>query len=507
MEPTLGQGSYAKVLPYEGDGLPVAMKCYATLKENGLSSAFREIEVMSYLNHPNIIEYRGYYVGPFPGLTVGPNEEDGQLHIQMALAEKSLAKYLEALGGPMSEEDAQQCITQILIGLEYLHTNLIVHRDLSTSNILLLADGRWVICDFGMSKYFFSDVELNDEYVHPDYRAPEMHTSSSYDRLVDVWSVGAIAQQLLLGKNPFAVRRYSGTQQEEMMLSIVKNIPQCPRWDVLEGWFKKNNVPIARTKRVYENRMKGSKIPLCHTLSQQAIDFLSKALSFHRAHRATASELLDHPWLSSQSAMIAQAREHCLKKHIPTFISTPLSVPHSKTRQAIIEYIKQYAKPAIPLRHGESSLNRLCLSLSIFYRIYNSDNSKIRDEIERGYTLPLYLICLSVAMKYYNTNATVNVRRLITGPIKAHMTGDYIRDYELAVLDTLQGRIYAKTTYDVLSALGMRVAPENEDDVWLFYLRGATEVRDIEKEYENLVNSHLQQIGKKSPEAPSKKEK
>lgn len=507
MATTLGQGSYAKVLAHQSEGMPVALKCYATLQDNGLSSAFREIEVMSHLNHPNIIEYRGYYVGPFEGLKVREDEEDGQLHIEMALAEKSLAKYLEEREGKVSIAEAKFCIAQILLALEYLQANSIIHRDLSTSNVLLLKDGRWCICDFGMSKYFFSDVELNDEYVHPDYRAPEMHTSSSYDMLVDVWSVGVIAQQLLTGSNPFAVRRYVGSREEEMMLAIVKNIPQCPRWDVLEAWFKKHNTPSTRANRVYESRLAGKKLPVCHSLSKGAIDFLSKALSFQRSHRASASELLDHPWLraaaekdiashddpeSIVTSMINAAREHCLKRHIPDFASAPVTVPHSKTRQAIIDYIQRYAKPILPNRQGEAVLNRLCLSLNIFYRIYNSENETLRQELERGYTLPIYLICLSIAVKYYNTNANLDVRGLITGPVKNHMTGDYMRTYELAVLEALKGRIYSKTTYDILSQKKMRVSRENEDDVWLFYLRGATGTRDIEKEYEELVDAHLE---------------
>jgi len=96
----------------------------------------------------------------------------------------------------------QYFMYQILRGLLYMHSANIMHRDLKPSNILINAECDLKICDFGLSRGFGKDI---DEYLKKTayvvtrwYRAPEVSLmNKSYNKSLDMWSVGCIFAELL----------------------------------------------------------------------------------------------------------------------------------------------------------------------------------------------------------------------------------------------------------------------------------------------------------------------
>ena len=91
-------------------------------------------------------------------------------------------------------------ILQTLLGLEYLHSNWILHRDLKPNNLLMNQDGVLKIADFGLAKFYGSP---NRQYTHIVvtrwYRAPELlFGARNYGVGIDVWAVGCILAELLL---------------------------------------------------------------------------------------------------------------------------------------------------------------------------------------------------------------------------------------------------------------------------------------------------------------------
>lgn len=98
---------------------------------------------------------------------------------------------------------------QICKGMKYLHSADIIHRDLKPSNILINSDCHLKICDFGLARSLVNDSEekdvvLTEEVATRWYRAPEVLLGSqSYDKSADVWSVGCILAELLIGKPIF----------------------------------------------------------------------------------------------------------------------------------------------------------------------------------------------------------------------------------------------------------------------------------------------------------------
>jgi mitogen-activated protein kinase 15 len=98
---------------------------------------------------------------------------------------------------------------QICKGMKYLHSADVIHRDLKPSNILINSDCSLKICDFGLARSMAADspdkdVVMTEEVATRWYRAPEVLLGSqTYDKSADVWSVGCILGELLLGKPLF----------------------------------------------------------------------------------------------------------------------------------------------------------------------------------------------------------------------------------------------------------------------------------------------------------------
>lgn len=91
-------------------------------------------------------------------------------------------------------------ILQTLLGLEYLHMNWILHRDLKPNNLLVNRDGVLKIGDFGLAKFFGSPNRINTHQVVTRwYRSPELlYGARIYGTGVDMWAIGCILAELLL---------------------------------------------------------------------------------------------------------------------------------------------------------------------------------------------------------------------------------------------------------------------------------------------------------------------
>ncbi|EKX48387.1 hypothetical protein GUITHDRAFT_60560, partial [Guillardia theta CCMP2712] len=95
-----------------------------------------------------------------------------------------------------------KCTTDILKGVEYLHSIRVVHRDLKPANILVFKDLTVKIGDFGLAREFVNDkMVVRDEVSTLWYRAPELIMGAeSYSSKIDEWSVGVIALEMLNGQ-------------------------------------------------------------------------------------------------------------------------------------------------------------------------------------------------------------------------------------------------------------------------------------------------------------------
>jgi len=196
----IGRGGFSIVYHAEkkADGEEFAVKKIEKKKVEGddIKLLRREIQIMKQLDHPNILKLFEVY----------EDDESFYLVMELVKGKELFDKIVER--GMYSERDAANIIAQVVSAVEYLHENGIAHRDLKPENLLVEGeedDSKVKIADFGFAKSFGGEAgeQLMTSCGSPGYVAPEILTAESYDKSVDMWSVGVILYILLSGYPPF----------------------------------------------------------------------------------------------------------------------------------------------------------------------------------------------------------------------------------------------------------------------------------------------------------------
>jgi serine/threonine protein kinase len=187
LEKKLGSGSFATVWQARDlvENRRVALKIAHPLviEEWGRTSVEHEARIASRLQHRNIVTVRN------------ADWVDGHFVMASDLAQKCLA---DAPGIRRSGPRAMQVIMDIAAGLAYAHSKSVLHRDVKPENILLFADRRAALADFGVSRFAMAATRTYTEAGTLGYMAPEQ----AYGRPKlgsDVFSLGLIAYELLTG--------------------------------------------------------------------------------------------------------------------------------------------------------------------------------------------------------------------------------------------------------------------------------------------------------------------
>jgi len=151
---------------------------------------YNEIEIHSKLNHRNIIRL------------YNKQENDSEIQILLEYAEKGNLFNLIQKEKGLEESIAFKYFIQIVNAVNFLHQNNIIHRDIKPENILIGENNLLKLCDFGWSK----ELTVNNRSTFcgtMEYMAPEIVGSENYDFGVDVWSLGILLYELIMGHSPF----------------------------------------------------------------------------------------------------------------------------------------------------------------------------------------------------------------------------------------------------------------------------------------------------------------
>jgi eukaryotic-like serine/threonine-protein kinase len=153
----------------------------------------REIQVTRHLNHPRIV--------PIYDLVVEPDEA----YLVMEYVDAPNLKETIRLHGGLECAKVQAILRQALEVLAVCHAKQVVHRDLKLENIIVDADGGVRLLDFGIAKMFaLSDLtQTGASLGTPEYMAPELFDSNTFDPRTDIYAVGVIGFELLVGHPPF----------------------------------------------------------------------------------------------------------------------------------------------------------------------------------------------------------------------------------------------------------------------------------------------------------------
>jgi serine/threonine protein kinase len=187
---------------------------------------------------------------------------DNELWLIMELCDVgSLHDVKEAMKGTFTEKQLMAIMAYSTLGLAHLHSQMSIHRDIKSGNLLLTSDGKCKLGDFGISARLTDTITKRRTVIgSPYWMAPEVIQETSYDCKADVWSLGITLVELCEGSPPhFSVHPMRA-------IFIISSRP-APSLKVPENWSPGLN------------------------------DFLKRCLVKESDSRASAEELLDHPWI------------------------------------------------------------------------------------------------------------------------------------------------------------------------------------------------------------------
>ncbi|XP_071696427.1 mitogen-activated protein kinase kinase kinase 18-like [Rutidosis leptorrhynchoides] len=271
--PIIGRGSTATV----SVATTVTRELIAIKSSTSQLILEKEQQILSKLTSPHVIEYIRFEVSYSNNIPM--------YNLLMEYAPRGTISYVmkKQSGGCYLDECLIQSYThQILLGLDYIHSNNIVHCDIKCDNILVCDNNVVKIGDFGCAKLLETDGVMTSSLISgtPVFMAPEAARGEEQGFEADVWAVGCVVIEMATGRNPWPEIKdpVSGLYK----IGYSGDVPLFPTW-----------------------------------LSVEGKDFLNKCLQINANERWSVKELLKHPFVDSKS---------CFEKMETLSKKSPISV-------------------------------------------------------------------------------------------------------------------------------------------------------------------------------------
>ncbi|XP_063178177.1 serine/threonine-protein kinase PAK 4 isoform X4 [Chroicocephalus ridibundus] len=246
----IGEGSTGIVCiaTVKSTGKLVAVKKMDLRKQQRRELLFNEVVIMRDYQHENVVEmYNSYLVGD-------------ELWVVMEFLEGGALTDI-VTHTRMNEEQIAAVCSAVLKALSVLHAQGVIHRDIKSDSILLTHDGRVKLSDFGFCAQVNKEVPRRKSLVGtPYWMAPELISRLPYGPEVDIWSLGVMVIEMVDGEPPYF-----------------------------------NEPPLKAMKMIRDNLP--PKLKNVHKVSPSLKGFLDRMLVRDPGQRATATELLKHPFL------------------------------------------------------------------------------------------------------------------------------------------------------------------------------------------------------------------
>ncbi|EXF77338.1 hypothetical protein CFIO01_12630 [Colletotrichum fioriniae PJ7] len=229
-----------------------------------------EIAIMKKLNHPNLVQL----------IEVLDDPEEDSLYMVLEMCKKGVVMKvgLNEKAKPYGEDSCRYWFRDLILGIEYLHEQGVIHRDIKPDNLLLTDDDVLKIVDFGVSEMFEKPgdpMKTAKSAGSPAFLAPELCVVRHGDvdgKATDIWSMGISLYCLRYGKIPF--------EQEgvlEMYEAIKTDSPELPEDE-----------------------------------NPDFVDLISRILEKDPQKRIQMHELRDHPWVTKQGTdLLLSKEENC----------------------------------------------------------------------------------------------------------------------------------------------------------------------------------------------------
>ncbi|XP_077589186.1 aurora kinase B [Stigmatopora nigra] len=252
----LGKGKFGNVYLAKVKELQavVALKVLfkSQMEKEGVEHQLRrEIEIQAHLKHPNILRFYNYFDDRSRVFLVLEYAPRGELY-------KELQRY-----GRFDDQRTATYMEEISDALLYCHAKKVIHRDIKPENLLLGYRGELKIADFGWSVHAPS-LRRRTMCGTLDYLPPEMIEGRTHSEKVDLWCIGVLCFEFLVGSPPFETQCHSETYKRIMKVDL--------------------------------------KFP--EVVSEGARDLISKLLRHCPTDRLALQSVMDHPWVRANSRRV-----------------------------------------------------------------------------------------------------------------------------------------------------------------------------------------------------------
>lgn len=198
----------------------------------------------------------------------------------------------------LTDMEIRYYIHEILIGLDYCHSNGVMHRDIKPHNIVIdHANKKLRIIDWGLAELYHPGREYNVRVASRYFKGPELLVDlQDYDYSLDLWSLGAMLAGMIFRKEPF----FHGHDNYDQLVKIAKVLGTDELYAYLEKYDLELDAHfdglLGRWPRKPWNKFVTAENT--HLVSPEAIDFIDKLLRYDHQERLTAQEAMNHPYLA-----------------------------------------------------------------------------------------------------------------------------------------------------------------------------------------------------------------
>lgn len=265
----IGRGNYGSVFLCDDLSSPderrvvVKQVSIFDMAEAEREQAKQEVILLSCLKHPSIVEYYDSFI------------QDGHLHIVMEYCQggdlASAMKEARRRKMYFSEAQVLDWIAQLCLAVQYMHSRLVLHRDLKSQNVFLTADNTVRLGDFGIARVLEHTFECAKTVVGtPYYMSPEVCENKAYDAKSDLWALGCVLYELCTLSHAF--------QSANLLGLVYKIVAEKPP-------------------------------PIPSLYSRELAALVDKMLSKDPAQRLTCDELLMEPFIAERLRLLVLAAE------------------------------------------------------------------------------------------------------------------------------------------------------------------------------------------------------
>jgi len=429
-----------RIEPY--DRLVIIKRFDSQVFTQTLEFVVREVQMLMTVNHPNIVKL----------LEIWPDEDLPVLVMEHGGG--TLWDYSASTSRHYKIAYFQRIFGQIFAGLNYLHTNNVIHRDIKSSNILLRMNDSVIppdpivkICDFGLGR-LITDI-MTPNTSTPPYRAPEVLANDSYNEKIDIWGMGCVVYEYIENKVLFR-----GRDNKE----IYQKIKEC-----LDDGHKITYIADP-TRHAKEHQ------PIVNNI----VEVLRQTLVRDPENRQSAAGCL---YLIDSN--YANVMKSFLLMKTPTYVLRKTIIVDTNIRYVIVANMLEMD------RYYEVSRSTLALAVDIYDRwlmitdgsedltlfslaavILASYMSDVLNptEFESVYTADLITSTVKILFRDIGYNIDyLNLWQLMQEVIEEHnlpVTDDHIEHYWKRVCDTLTNydQLFAKTQDDIKILLDKIIA-------------------------------------------------